>query len=175
MGASDKIMAEIRALALAMAFFSVWLGAFILLKTLILAEHEIQFRGVSMMLVGALVLAKVVLILEHVPLGSWISRQPAWVDVVVRTALYALGALVVMALERAFESRHEHGGFGSALGAVTRGVNLHHLLASLLCVSGALLVYNISSVLRESFGPGVVLKKLMEPHKIERHNDERRT
>lgn len=167
MGASGKIMAEIKSLALAMAFFSVWLGAFILLKKLILAEYEIAYRGLSMMLVGALVLSKVVLILEHVPLGAWVSRQAAWVDVVLRTALYAFGALVVMALERAFESRHEHGGFVSALGEVTRGVDRHHLLASLLCVTGALLVYNVSSVLRDAFGPGAVVRSLMEPRRKE--------
>ena len=161
------IMAELKSLLAAMIYFSLWLGIFILLKKLILAEYEIEYRGLSMMLVGALVLAKVVLILEHVSLGSWVRRQPAWVDVVLRTALYALGALVIMALERAFESRHEHGGFGNALGSVTRGVDLHHLLASLLCVTGALLVYNISSVLRDAFGPGVVLKKLREPRESE--------
>jgi len=163
MGASDKIMAEIRALALAMAFFSVWLGAFILLKTLILAEHEIQFRGVSMMLVGALVLAKVVLVLEHVPLGAWVDRQPAWVDVVVRTTLYTAGALVIMVLERAFESRHEHGGFSAALAAIVGGVHRNHLLADLLCVCGALLVFNTFSILHAAFGKGVVISLLLSP------------
>ena len=29
--------------------------------------------------------------LEHVPLGAWIQARPAWVDIMLRTILYALG------------------------------------------------------------------------------------
>lgn len=163
MDASGRIKAELKGLVVAMAFFAAWLGYFVLIKTLVLEEYAIEFRGLSIMLVGALVLAKVVLVLEHVPLGAWVDRQPAWVDVVVRTTLYSAGALVIMVLERAFESRHEHGGFSAALSAIVGGVHRNHLLADLLCVCGALLVFNIFSILHAAFGKGVVISLLLSP------------
>ena len=82
-----------------------------------LAEYQIEFRHYSMALVGALILAKVVLLLEHVSLGAWVRVQPAWVDIALRTVLYSIGVLVVMTLEKGFEGRHEHGSFGNAVGA----------------------------------------------------------
>lgn len=48
-------------------YFAAWLSLLILLKVLVLEEYHIRFRGLSTVVVGALVLAKVVLVLEHVP------------------------------------------------------------------------------------------------------------
>jgi hypothetical protein len=53
-------------------FFAAWLGMFMGLKILILEGYQIRFGSASAVLIGALVLAKVVLILEHVPLGAWV-------------------------------------------------------------------------------------------------------
>ena len=69
-----------------MAYVLFWLLArcIVLLKYLVLAEYQVAFHGLSVALVGALVLAKVVLVLEHVALGQWVRARPAWVDVVLR-------------------------------------------------------------------------------------------
>ena len=111
-------------------------------------------------MVGALVLAKVVLVLEHVPLGAWLRTRPAWLDVVLRTALYALGLLVVLLLEKAFEGRREHGGFAPALLAVFQHADIHHVWANTICLSGALLGYNLLSVIRAHLGEGGLIKLL---------------
>jgi hypothetical protein len=41
---------------------------------------------VPVVLPGVLLLARVVLVLEYVPLGALVKRWPAWLDVVLRTA-----------------------------------------------------------------------------------------
>ena len=102
----EKLKHELKAVILVTLFFAAWLGVFMGLKVLILEDYQIQFKGFSMVVIGALVLAKVVLILEHVPLGAWVRSQPVLADVLLRTLLYALGTLVVMLLEKGFESRH---------------------------------------------------------------------
>lgn len=68
-----------------------------------------------MALVGAMIVGKVVLVMEHVPLGAWGRRQPAWADAVVRTALYGCGVAAVLLVEKAVEGRQEAGGIGRAL------------------------------------------------------------
>ncbi len=92
-------------------------------------------------LLGALVLAKVVLVLEYIPLGAWAQARPAWVDVMLRTALYAFGVFVVLLLEKAFEGRHEHGGFGASLIAVFQHADAKHVWLNTVCLSAALLSY----------------------------------
>jgi hypothetical protein len=87
-----------------------------------------------------------------------VRKQPVWVDVVLRTALYALGVLVVVILEKGFEGRHEHGGITTAIRSALRGNTLQHMLATTLCVTGGLFSFNILTVIRQHLGPGGLAK-----------------
>ena len=163
MSASEKLVNELKDLGIASLYFGVWIGIFVLLKKLILSEYQIEFTGLSVMLVGTLVLAKVVLILEHVPLGKWTLDRPAWVDVGLRTALYSAGVLVVLLLEKGFEGRHEHGGFVASVAALFKDVDLNHVWANTICLTGALLGYNILSMFSEYLGDGGIRRVLTTP------------
>jgi hypothetical protein len=163
MSLRQKVMDEIKAVALATLYFACWIGALVVLKQLVLAEYQIAFYGLSLAVIGALVLAKVVLVLEHVPLGAWIRTRPALVDVILRTALYAFGVLVVLLLEKAFEGRHEHGGFGPSLLAVFQHAEVHHVWVNTICLSGALLGYNALSVVRRHLGKGGLIRLFLSP------------
>jgi len=158
-----KLLHEIKAVAAAALFFGGWIAALILLKQLVLAEYEIAFHHLSKAVAGALILSKVVLVLERVSLGAWLRARPAWVDAVLRTALYSFGVVVVLALEKGFEGRHEHGGFGGAVSAAFRSADSHHLLANTICISGALLAFNVLSVVRRHLGEGALLRMLLSP------------
>jgi hypothetical protein len=154
---------ELKALALAALFFGAWIGALLALKSLVLAEYHIEFRGWSMVVVGALILSKVVLLLEHVPLGARVRACPAWVDVAIRTALYSVGVVIVLVLERGIEGRHEHGGFGGAVLAVFQGANADHVWANSLCLAGALFSYNALSVVRRHLDAGGLARLFLSP------------
>lgn len=169
MSFQQKLRHEIKAVAIATAFFAGWFGILILLKRLILTEYEIDFRGLSTALIGALVVAKVVLVLEHVPLGGWMRRQPAWVDLVARTLLYAAGVFAAMLIEKAFHGRHEYGGFGQSLAKVFQHADIHHVWAAAIGVTGGLLVYNIASLLRRSVGDDAMRKAFLAPREPATH------
>ena len=159
----QSLKKEIEAVALTTLYFLVWLGALVLLKKLILDEYHIEFRGVTIALVGALVIAKVVLVLEYVPLGRWISRHAVLVDIVLRTLLYTLGVAVVLLLEKAFEARHEAGGFGAALVHVFDHRDTAHVWANVIGVGGALLVFNVLSVLRRQVAGRKLIPFFLKP------------
>lgn len=143
---------ELRAIGLTTLFFASWFGVLVILKELILADYQIGFRGMSAALIGALVVAKVVLLLERVSLGGWVRRQPAIVDVVLRTTLYGAGVLLVLVLEKAFESRHAFGGFTAALPHVLHHPDIDHVWVNTIVVVGALFVFNLLSVIRRQLG-----------------------
>ena len=163
MSLTGRLQQELKTLVLVALYFICWLAFLLLIKQLLLAEYDIQASGVTKALVGALVLSKVVMILEYVPLGEWLRNRPAWVDVVVRTALYTLGVFVVLLLEKAFEGRHEYGGFGASLAAGFAHADMHHVWLNLVVVSGALLGYNIHTVINRYLGEGGILHLLIEP------------
>ena len=127
------------------------------------AEYQIAFHDLSVALVGALVLAKVVLVLEHVSFGAWVRTQPAWVDVVLRTALYAFGVFVLLLLEKAFEGRHEYESFSASMIAVFQQANAIHVWLNTICLSAALLSYNLLSVVRKHLGKGALLRMFLTP------------
>lgn len=154
----EKLKTELTTVILVTLFFAAWIGVFMGLKLLILEDYQIRFGSFSMVLIGALILAKVVLILEHVPLGAWLRDKPVLVDVILRTLLYAFGTLVVLLLEKGFESRHEHGGFGPAMMNVLQHRDMPHVWANAICVSGALLFYNSLSALNRHLGSGGLAK-----------------
>jgi len=163
MSLRQKLKHELKALTVAGLYFLAWLAALLGLKCLLLAEYQIVFRNWSVALVGALVLSKVVLVLEHVSLGAWVRARPVWLEVLLRTALYSLGVFIVLVLERSFEGRHEHGGFVASLTAGFRQAEVHHVLTNTMCLSGALLGYNVLSVIRQHLGPGGLLQLFLKP------------
>lgn len=150
-------------MGVAALFFGSWITVLLVLKDLLLAEYDIAFHGWSVALVGALVLSKVVLVLEHLPLGAWIGGRPAWVDVTARTLLYGLGVLVVLLLEKAFEGRHEYGGFGASMKSVFQHAEIHHVWVNTICLTGALLTFNALSVVRRHLGEGGLRRLFLQP------------
>ena len=163
MGWQQKLKHELEAVVVFTLYFAAWLGVLMVLKKLVLAEYQIQFRGLSLVLVGSLVLAKVVLVLEHVPLGHWTQHRPALFEVLLRTVLYALGVLVVLILEKAFEARHEQGGFIPALTHIFQHPEIPHVLANSICIACALLAFNSLSIIREHLGEGNLARLYLTP------------
>ena len=163
MSFKQKLKHEIKTVGLVTLYFGCWLAVLLLIKQLVLAEYQIQFHGMTRALVGALILAKVVIILEHLPLGAWVRQQPAWIDVLLRTALYASGVLAVLVLEKGFEGRQEYGGFVQSISTVWAHEDTYHLWANAVAITGALLVYNIMSIVRSHLGEGQLVRLFKIP------------
>ncbi|HBT87825.1 hypothetical protein [Desulfobacter sp.] len=122
MSAMEKLKEEIHSVLLVTLYFSVWLGGvLIVIKKLILAEYDIEFKRLTVPLLGSLV------------------------------------------LEKSFEGRDEHGGFIPSMIAEFQTVEGFDVWANVICISGALLVYNIFSVLEKIFGEGSLLRALLSP------------
>lgn len=105
-------MKELKFIFWVSLYFLTWFGALMLIKVLLLNEYKIEFYGASMVVVGALIAAKSVLILENVPLR--LHNKPVIIDIILRTILYLAGISIILILERTFEARDEYGGFWNA-------------------------------------------------------------
>jgi hypothetical protein len=155
----EKIKSEIRTVFLTTLYFFSWFGGLYIIKVLLLKEYNIEFSGFSAVLLGALICAKVVMILEYVSI-PFTKTKPVWVEVLVRTFLYLIGIFIVLVLEKSFEARHEYGGFIGAFKNLKSTANDYHIYVNMICVSGAILVYNIWSVIKLKLGKGL-FRKLM--------------
>jgi hypothetical protein len=163
----DKIINELKSVGMATLYFLVWFGILMIIKVLLLQEYQIKFSGLSLVIVGALVVAKVILIMEHIPLGKWVQRKPAIVNMLLRTILYSIGIVIILILEKAFEGRHEYGGFVNSLQQVFNNVDIYHVWVNSIAVFCALLSFNFLTLIRTRLGKGVLLRMLKEPPMLE--------
>jgi hypothetical protein len=159
----QRLKREIKAVIITTLYFGLCIGALLVIKYLLLAQYDISFYGWTAAIVGVLLLAKVVLVLERVPLGRWVRTQPAWVDIILRTILYAVGVVIVLALEHGIRGWREHGGFFPGLSAALERKDAFHVWVNTFSISLALLGYNILAVLRRRIGEGALLRMFLAP------------
>ena len=148
----QKAIKEIKTVALATVYFAIWLGILMFLKTMILTEYKVEFSGISKAIIGALILAKVVLVIDLIPLSKWTRQHPAIYFIFFRTLFNIVAVFILLMLEKAFEARHEYGGFGSALSQVFQHRDVFHIWANVTVVSIAVFWFNVIFVLRRYLG-----------------------
>jgi hypothetical protein len=85
--------------------------------------------------------------------------------------LYGFGVVVALLIEKAIEVRHEQGGILGALLGVLRHKDLPHVRSTALSISGALLVFNVLTVIRRHLGDSGLLKMFMAPLPPAREGD----
>ena len=162
MSFKQKAIEEAKAIFLVSLYFLGWFGSLMVLKVILLHEYKFEFYGASIVIVGSLVAAKAVLILENVPLFKS-KTQPAIVAILLRTLLYLAGVFVILVLEKSFEARDEYGGFINALKNLASSVDSYHIWVNIICIFGALFFYNLGSVLNDHLGEGGFRKILLSP------------
>ena len=141
-------------------FFGCFLLAVILIK-LILGEHQIEFRGLSVAVITALVLAKVVVILDKTRTGTrFEGSAPVAVAAGYKTLLYFVVTFVVLLAERVFDAYREQHGFGAALTEVWTHRDREVILAKSMCVGLALLGYHLYAGVDRRLGKGMLWRAM---------------
>ena len=81
----------------------------------------------------------------------------------LRTALYTLGVFLVLLLEKGFEGRHDYHGFLNSLKMVFEHADVYHVWVNIICVSGALFVYNLFTVVHWHLGSRRLIEMFNTP------------
>jgi hypothetical protein len=118
--------------------FLYFLAGFLLLLVLVklvLAEFSIKVMALSNAVVGALLAAKTVLILDETPLARSLERYRRVVAVAVKTFLYEIAGLLFGYAERFVDALHKVHSFAAASEYVVDHANHYRLLAWALGIS----------------------------------------
>ncbi|HET7003379.1 MAG TPA: hypothetical protein VFI33_18780 [Puia sp.] len=153
-----KILKEIKIIARTASYFAIVFILMMVMKTLDLRDYNIEFNGISQALLGALIMSKVIILMEYISLGNWVQRQPAIVDVILRTILYTAGVLIVIVLEKAFEKRHEADSYVKAISYVLNNRDIYHVWATTIGSAASILVYNAFSIVQRAMGKNGLAK-----------------
>ncbi len=151
---TDTLKRELKEVGSATLYFLMTFSLILLLKKLFLAEYEISIYPLSQVIVGSLVVAKVVVILDHTSLGKGFENNAPYLKILYRSGVYTLAVAVVGVIERMFHLRHEADSVGEAFRMVYAGGNFHHFIATILCIGLAFVGYNLLAVVNEHLGDG---------------------
>lgn len=80
-------------------FFLVTLGLLVFTKHLMLKQYGIQFSDFGAIIVGALIIGKVVLIADHLPITNRFPTRPLIYRIAWKSFIYVMAAFIVRTAE----------------------------------------------------------------------------
>lgn len=128
---------------------------FLIIK-LAVAQFSIPITAFSKAVVGALLAAKAVLIIDETHIGHVLERYRKIVAVAVKTLLYGFGTLLLGYLERFLEALHRSRSFDGAVRQMIDQANIYRFFAWVLGVTLIFAIYFVWSEINERMGEGAV-------------------
>ncbi len=138
-------------------FFLIGFMLVLLIIKVTLAEYSIEFTTVSRAVIGALIAAKVILILDNTRLARAMATFPRILPVLWRTLFYGTCFVLLGLAERGIDQRHEHGGLERSIDYVATHTDLHRLMALSIGIALVFCVYFILAEVADYLGPGVLI------------------
>ena len=148
--------------------FLYFLGGFLLLLVIIklaLVKFSIEVTALSQAIVGALLAAKAVLILDETSLSRRLESYRKIVAVALKTMLYGAISLLLGYLERILEALHKTRSFSAATRYVIDQASLSRLLAWALGVTILFAIYFAFFEIDERMGKGKLWELFFEAPK----------
>ncbi len=151
----ESIREELKTAGLATLYFLCVFLLIILLKKLMLAQYDISFYGLSAAVFGALVVGKVVVVLDKTRAGTRFeaSHSPL-ASVAYKTVIYSLVVLAVIAAEKVFHAWRETADLAEAVVHVWEGRERARILATIICVALAFAAWNLFSAVSRRLAGG---------------------
>jgi hypothetical protein len=143
-------------------FFLVAFSLQLLIIKLAVAQFSIPVTAFSKAVVGALLAAKAVLILDETRIGRRLEHYRKIVAVAIKTILYGFGTLLLGYLERFLEALHRSGSFDWAVQQMIDQANLYRFLAWVLGVTLIFAIYFVWSEINERMGEGALWSLFFE-------------
>ncbi len=160
--AKHILMEELRSYLLSFFYFWVLLGTFTVHQDIALREHSIGFAPHGWALVNALVLAKVMVIVEKLRLGSRIVPHPLIYPIVIEAFILALLFIAIHVLEHVIGGMVAGATAAASIPLIGGGGFLGLALAALSAFI-ALIPFCGFRQLSHALGPGRLRSLLFDP------------
>ena len=152
-----RLKQEAQEVGLVMLYFLCCFSVVLLLKKLLLASYDLKVSVLSTAVVAALIVSKVVVILDKTHAGTRFDvTLPLGVAAVYKTLIYSVATFVVLFLERVVHAYRESGGLGEAVLEVWSHRHWNLIMAQVLCIGLAFLGYHLYAGLDRRLGHGTL-------------------
>lgn len=163
MSTGERLRREARQIGLVTIYFLICFGIFLTLKKLLLEAYHVTVYVFHAAVIGALIVAKVVVLLEKTSFGSRFQDGSLIAHVVWRSLAYMAVVLAVTFAEHLFEAYREKGGLDRALSELWASRDFRHFLAMNLCIAISFLLYNTFCEIDRRLGEGTIRRAVFPP------------
>lgn len=155
-----RVIELIRELAPKVLFFFGVLLLMSLLFKLFVAQYAIEFSGFAKAAVGALILGKVIALLDWAQAGYRFEHQRRIVVIAGKTVVYASAVIVIGIGDRILKAARHAGGFRAGLDALAANANIDRFLGLVLLIGLVVGAYLTLQEINRALGEGVLFRLL---------------
>jgi hypothetical protein len=146
-------------------FFAGFMFELLIIK-LAVERLSVEVSTFSTAIVGALLAAKAVLVIDQTPLERSLQHSRRVIAVAAKTTFYGLATLILGYLERLFEAWHRTGSLDAALRHMIENANEYRMLAWVLGISAIFAAYFALFEISQRMGKGALWSLFFEPPPI---------
>jgi hypothetical protein len=158
----SRAQQEAKEIGLVTLYFLFCFSVVLILKKLLLESYDIEVFVLSTVIVSALVVGKVVVVLDKTRAGTrFDTNHPLAVAALYKTLVYTAATFVVLCLEKAFHAYRESGQLWEAVLEVWAHRDRNLILAKVLCVGLAFAGYHLYAGLDRRLGEGALRRLVM--------------
>ena len=143
-------------------FFIAFLLIFVMFK-LFVSQYSIEFTAFTKAAVGALILGKVIPLLDWVQSGYSFDTHRRAVVIACKTFIYGLAVIVLGIGERIIRGSRETGSLREGVALVIANANLDRFLGLVLLVSMIVSAYLVMQEIDRAMGEGALFKLFFKP------------
>ncbi|MEA5532565.1 hypothetical protein [Crocosphaera sp. XPORK-15E] len=161
---------EIKKIGSLALFFLIGFGYILLIMKLFLKEYSIDSYILSKAIIGALVAAKAVAIMDVTPLINRFEKAPRYLSILYKTFVYTLAVVILGLVEHLLHAYHETKAIAPAFKSFIESENFYQFLAVILCISIVFLMHNIFREIDSYFGKGNLSKFFFDVPQLKSKN-----
>jgi hypothetical protein len=143
-------------------FFTAFMLIFALFK-LFVAQYSIEFSAFTRAAVAALILGKVVPLLDWAQSGYRFAGHRRIAVIAVKTLVYAAVVVVLGIGERIFEAFRRQGSMSAAIDFMIANADVHRFLGLVLLISLVVGTYLTIQEIDHAMGEGALFRLFFEP------------
>ena len=161
--ATGRLVAELlRELVPKVLFFFGAFGLLFLQYKLFVAQYSIEYSAFAKAAVAALILGKVIPLLDWAQSGHRYATHRRIVVIAIKTLVYAMVVIVLGTGERILEAFHKQGSLNAAINFMIANANMQRFLGLVLLISLVVGIYLTLQEIDRAMGKGALFRLLFE-------------
>ena len=147
-------------------FFTAFLLIGVIFKLLV-TQYSIQFTAFTSAAVAALIIGKVILLIDWAESGRDFGSHRRIVVIACQTFVYAFAVLTLGIAERVFEAAHKAHSLSEGFNITLANAHFDRFIGLVILISMVVFIYLVFQEIQRAMGKGALYRLLIErPHPI---------